>query len=200
MPSPPSQRCHNRQERRVRIRLSQVERHLCDPVNRALTDTRVVGIVGPRQGGKSTLARSLVAGRPEALYVSLDDRRIRTAAEADPHGFVADRPGLLAVDEVQRVPDLLLAIKSVVDLDARPGQFLVTGSSQLSANRRVSETLAGRIETLRVVAFQPGRTRRPRDFPRPAAGRHRPRACQLHDQARLPDGGEHWRLPGSDST
>lgn len=136
--------------------MSLLTRHLCDPVSRSLADTRIVAIVGPRQAGKSTLARSLVAERPDAVYVSLDDRRIRLAAEADPHGFVTDRPGLLAVDEIQRVPDLLLAIKSVVDLDSRPGQFLVTGSSQLSANRRVSETLAGRIERFELWPFSQG--------------------------------------------
>ena len=138
------------------FRVEQVARHLRDPIDEALADTRVVGIVGPRQAGKSTLARSLVAARPDAAYVSLDDRRIRLAADADPYGFVADRPGLLAVDEVQRVPDLLLAIKSVVDLDPRPGQFIITGSSQLSANREVSETLAGRIERFELWPFTQG--------------------------------------------
>lgn len=134
----------------------QVRRHLCGPIEDALADTRVIGIIGPRQAGKSTLVRSLVAARPDAIYVSLDDRRIRLAAEADPHGFVADRPGLLAVDEIQRVPDLLLAIKSVVDLDPRPGRFIITGSSQLSANRGVSETLAGRIERCELWPFTQG--------------------------------------------
>ncbi|MGH3770789.1 MAG: ATP-binding protein [Pseudonocardiaceae bacterium] len=129
---------------------------MCGPIEEALADTRVIGIVGPRQAGKSTLARSLVAVRPDAVYVSLDDRRIRLAAEADPHGFVSDRPGLLAVDEIQRVPDLLLAIKSVVDLDPRPGRFIITGSSQLSANRGVSETLAGRIERFELWPFSQG--------------------------------------------
>lgn len=126
--------------------LPSIHRHLCEPLRQALSDTRVVGIVGPRQSGKSTLARSLVAELSEATYVSLDDQRIRVAAELDPYGFVADRPGLLAIDEVQRAPALLLAVKSVVDQDNRPGQFLLTGSAQLSANRGVSETLAGRIE------------------------------------------------------
>ncbi|MGH3838196.1 MAG: ATP-binding protein [Pseudonocardiaceae bacterium] len=135
---------------------AQVGRHLRDPIDEALADTRVIGIVGPRQAGKSTLARSLVAARPNATYVSLDDRRVRLAAEADPHGFVAGRPGLLAVDEIQRVPDLLLAIKSVVDLDPRPGRFVITGSSQLSANRGVSETLAGRIERFELWPFSQG--------------------------------------------
>ncbi|MGH3801373.1 MAG: ATP-binding protein [Pseudonocardiaceae bacterium] len=135
---------------------AQVGRHLRDPIDEALADTRVIGIVGPRQAGKSTLARSLVAARPNATYVSLDDRRVRLAAEADPHGFVAGRPGLLVVDEIQRVPDLLLAIKSVVDLDLRPGRFVITGSSQLSANRGVSETLAGRIERFELWPFTQG--------------------------------------------
>lgn len=136
--------------------MSQIERHLRAPIERALADTRVVGVIGPRQAGKSTLARAVVAGLPNAVYVSLDDRRIRLAAEQDPHGFVSDRVGLLVIDEVQRVPDLLLAIKSAVDLDPRPGQFLVTGSSQLSANRQVSETLAGRIERFELWPFSRG--------------------------------------------
>lgn len=130
-----------------------VLRNLRAPIVRALSDTRVVGIVGPRQSGKSTLARSLVAEVPNATYVSLDDRRVRVAAESDPHGFVTDRPGLLAIDEVQRVPDLLLAVKSAVDTDPRPGRFLITGSSQLSATRGVSETLAGRIERFELRPF-----------------------------------------------
>lgn len=121
------------------------DRNLRGRVQGALVHSRVVGVVGARQAGKSTLVRAVVAGVPGATYVSLDDRDVRTAAAADPHGFVAGRAGLLAVDEVQRVPDLLLAIKAEVDLDPRPGRFLITGSSQLSANRAVSETLAGRI-------------------------------------------------------
>lgn len=136
--------------------LRTIDRHLYGPVREALSDTRVVGLVGPRQAGKSTLARSLVNDLPSATYVSLDDRRIRVAAEADPNGFVADRPGLLAIDEVQRVPDLLLAIKAEVDRDHRPGRFLITGSSQLSANRGVSETLAGRTERFELWPFSQG--------------------------------------------
>ncbi len=127
-------------------RAGELPRRLRSSIEAALADTRVVGVVGPRQAGKSTLAKRIVGGAPAATYVSLDDRDARAAAEADPRGFVEGRPGMLAIDEVQRVPELLLAIKASVDLDERPGRFLVTGSSQLSANRGVSETLAGRIE------------------------------------------------------
>ncbi len=125
--------------------LSQRPRRLHARLAAALAHARVVGVVGPRQCGKSTLARLVVAQSPGAHYVTLDDRAVRTAAESDPHGFVADRHGLFAIDEVQRVPDLLLALKAEVDRDPRPGRFLITGSSQLSAVRDVSETLAGRI-------------------------------------------------------
>ncbi len=130
-----------------------VGRCLAERVREALADTRVVAVVGPRQAGKSTLATELVAEYPASGYVSLDDLEVRAAAAADPAGFVDDRPGLLAIDEVQRVPELLLAIKSSVDRDRRPGRFLVTGSSQLSANRDVSETLTGRIERLTLWPF-----------------------------------------------
>ncbi len=123
-----------------------VRRSLQPLIIEALADTRVVGVVGPRQAGKSTLVQRIVGDSPNGVYVSLDDRDARVAAEADPRGFLMGRPGLLAIDEVQRVPELLIALKAAVDTDERPGRFLVTGSSQLSANRGVSETLAGRIE------------------------------------------------------
>ncbi|WP_207386761.1 ATP-binding protein [Frankia sp. Cppng1_Ct_nod] len=123
-----------------------MRRSLQSLVSEALADTRVVGVVGPRQAGKSTLVRRIVGESPDGVYISLDDRDARVAAEVDPRGFLAGRSGLLAIDEVQRVPELLLALKAAVDADERPGRFLVTGSSQLSANRGVSETLAGRIE------------------------------------------------------
>lgn len=130
-----------------------VRRFLRPPVREALLDTRVVGVVGPRQAGKSTLVLQIVAESDGASYVSLDDLEARAAASADPAGFVADRPGMLAIDEVQRVPELLLALKAAVDRDPRPGRFLITGSSQLSANRGVSETLTGRIERLTLWPF-----------------------------------------------
>lgn len=131
-------------------------RFLTARVYEALQDTRVVGVVGPRQAGKSTLVQHIVRERTDATYVSLDDRDSRIAAHADPEGFIAGRPGLLAIDEVQRVPELLLSIKASVDRDQRPGRFLITGSSQISANRDVSETLAGRIERLTLWPFSQG--------------------------------------------
>ena len=102
---------------------------------------------GPRQAGKSTLVRDLLDDR-DALYVTFDDLAPRSAATRDPEGFVAalDRPAVL--DETQRVPDLILAIKAAVDRDRRPGRFLLTGSADIFSRDAVDDTLAGRRETL----------------------------------------------------
>lgn len=98
----------------------------------ALLDTRVVVINGARQTGKSTLARLVAAARPGTEVRYLDDAAERAAATADPAAFVR-HDGLLVIDEVQRVPDLILAVKHAVDLDPRPGRFLLTGSARLFA-------------------------------------------------------------------
>ena len=95
----------------------------------ALADTRVVVVNGARQVGKSTLAELIVARSPGAREFYLDDQAVRAAAEADPSAFVR-HDGLLMIDEIQRVPELLLAIKREVDRDARPGRFLLTGSAR----------------------------------------------------------------------
>ena len=89
----------------------------------ALADTRVVVVNGARQVGKSTLAELIVAKSPGSRELYLDDQAVRAAAEADPSAFVRHE-GLLMIDEIQRVPELLLAIKREVDRDTRPGRFL----------------------------------------------------------------------------
>lgn len=114
----------------------------------ALSDTRVVFVMGARQVGKSTLVSRVAAKDHPARILTLDDQVARDAALADPAGFVAglDRPVVL--DEVQRAPDLLLAIKEAVDRDARPGQFLLTGSANILSNRKVKDALTGRMEII----------------------------------------------------
>lgn len=131
-------------------------RNLLPAVEAALADTRVVAIQGARQVGKSTLARVLAEDRSASELVTLDDDATREAARADPRGFVSQRPGLLVIDEVQRVPELMLAIKAEVDRDARPGRFLLTGSSRLLATRGLADTLAGRIELLELGPLTQG--------------------------------------------
>ena len=104
-------------------------RHARPLVLEALTDTRVVFISGARQVGKSTLGREIVAASPQHRSFSLDRRETRETALADPEGFIAALRGPVLIDEIQRVPDLLLAIKDAVDRDTTPGRFLLTGSA-----------------------------------------------------------------------
>ena len=114
----------------------------------ALTDTRVVLLVGPRQSGKTTLAQKL-AGE-DMVFLTLDNATTLDAARTDPVGFVRGLDRAI-IDEIQRAPDLLLAIKESVDNDPRPGRFLLTGSSNLMTLPRVADSLAGRMETVRLL-------------------------------------------------
>jgi uncharacterized protein len=103
-------------------------------------------LVGPRQAGKSTLAQELAAGAHPAEYVTLDDLPTLDAARRDPVGFVERFRRAAIIDEIQRAPELLLAIKATIDRDRRPGRFLLTGSARVLVLPRVSESLAGRME------------------------------------------------------
>jgi predicted AAA+ superfamily ATPase len=105
-------------------------------------------LAGPRQSGKTTLAR-LIAG-DGMPFVTLDDATTRSGALADPTGFVR-RLDRAVIDEVQRSPDLLLAIKSSVDADPRPGRFFLTGSANLMTLPRVADSLAGRMEVINLL-------------------------------------------------
>jgi hypothetical protein len=124
-----------------------IRRGIRDQLLEAARDSRVVMVTGPRQAGKTTLVRDLVEGPLPMSYVTFDEAAARRAASEDPVGFIAglDRP--VAIDEVQRVPDVLLEIKRVVDRDLRPGQFLLTGSARVLSLPRVGDALVGRVET-----------------------------------------------------
>jgi predicted AAA+ superfamily ATPase len=95
--------------------------------------------------GKSTLAQALIKGSWDATYFTLDDRTILDAALRDPDGFVSGLPMPAVIDEVQKAPDLLRAIKRGVDQDRKSGQYLLTGSANIMTLSTVSESLAGRI-------------------------------------------------------
>lgn len=111
-------------------------------------------VTGARQCGKSTLVR-LSAKSPEAEWRNLDSTATRLAAVEDPAGFV-DVDERLVVDEIQRVPELLLAIKEVVDRDPRPGRFLLTGSARVLGLRGLPDALPGRMETIELWPFSQG--------------------------------------------
>ncbi len=115
----------------------------------ALQDTPVVLIHGPRQCGKTTLAR-VVGNRAGYAYISFDNDVLRASVLADPIGFVADLPDKVVLDEVQRVPELFTALKVVVDRDRRPGRFILTGSANVLLVPKLADSLAGRMEILRL--------------------------------------------------
>ena len=112
-----------------------------------MADTPVVLLAGPRQSGKTTLVRQW-AGEPGGLrYLTLDDELTLLAARQDAIGMVRSLDRAV-IDEIQRAPQLLLAIKKSVDEDRRPGRFLLTGSANLMTLPSVAESLAGRMERL----------------------------------------------------
>jgi len=113
-----------------------------------MLDTPVTLLVGPRQSGKTTLARQIAD--TEMRYLTLDDELNLLSAKADPMGLIRSLDRAV-IDEIQRAPTLLLAIKKSVDEDRRPGRFLLTGSADLMALPTMADSLAGRMETLTLL-------------------------------------------------
>jgi predicted AAA+ superfamily ATPase len=136
--------------------MTPVARHIRPRVEEALSDTRIVVVQGARQVGKTTLVRDIIADRAGRL-VTLDDELTRVGAEADPVGFLQSAAdGILAIDEVQRAPRLMLALKQEVDRDPRPGRFLITGSADLLRLPTAEDSLAGRAESFELYGFSQG--------------------------------------------
>ena len=121
----------------------------------ALADTRVVLLNGARQTGKSTLAQAVAAQR-RGQYLTLDDPATAGLARSDPSALVRGAGAFTVIDEVQLAPELFPAIKRVVDADARPGRFLLTGSANVFLLPRLSESLAGRMEILALHPLSQG--------------------------------------------
>jgi predicted AAA+ superfamily ATPase len=110
----------------------------------------VVTVTGPRQSGKTTLARTVFADKP---YVSLEDPDVRGMALDDPRGFLGRFPDGGVLDEVQRAPELLSYLQSRVDADGRMGLFLLTGSQQFGLTSGITQSLAGRTAFVELLPF-----------------------------------------------
>lgn len=128
-----------------------VDRHVEMSVCRALSDTRIVAIVGPRQSGKTTLARH-IANQDGRAFVSLDDYQFRVFAQDDPAGFLRNLQSAV-IDEIQRAPNLFLELKRQVDEFTQPGRYLITGSVDLFRGTVSPDSLAGRVETVELLPF-----------------------------------------------
>jgi predicted AAA+ superfamily ATPase len=129
--------------------ISLYPRFLRDRLEEAQTDTPVVLIHGPRQCGKTTLAK--IEGQKHGYeYFSFDDDGLRNAASEDPQGFVGNLAEKVILDEIQRVPELFTSIKLSVDRNRKPGRFILTGSANILTLPKLADSLAGRMEILRL--------------------------------------------------
>lgn len=142
-----------------------IKRNLLPVAQEVIEHAPVVVISGARQVGKSTLMQMLLEHQQHRL-VNLDSMVARESAISDPEGFVDQFPeGVLAIDEVQRAPDLLLSIKLSVDRKRRAGRFILTGSANLLTASGSQESLAGRAQTIRLHGLSQGELRgRVEDF------------------------------------
>ena len=131
-------------------------RHSEFMIQEALRDTPVVFIAGPRQVGKTTITKQLIAkGKSnEWTYFTFDDQAQLEIARNDPVGFIRHLPATrIAIDEVQRLPELFLAIKQTVDEQRQNGRFLLTGSANALLLPKLSDALTGRMETVSLMAL-----------------------------------------------
>lgn len=120
-------------------------RNIAEDLRRAISVSPVVLLLGARQTGKSTLVKALTAGEKGIKYITLDDPSLLAAAATSPSSFISDLPEQVIIDEVQRAPELFLAIKKSVDENRIPGRFILTGSANVLVLPSLKESLAGRM-------------------------------------------------------
>jgi predicted AAA+ superfamily ATPase len=129
--------------------ISHYPRYLTPRLRAALEDTPAVLIHGPRQCGKTTLAR-MIGERRGYKYVSFDDDAVRAAARGDPIGFAAGLPSRSMLDEVQRVPEIFTSLKMAIDRRRAAGRYILTGSANVLLVPALADSLAGRMGLLRL--------------------------------------------------
>ena len=123
----------------------------------------IVTITGPRQSGKTTLAKKIFSDKP---YASLEDPDVRLAALEDPRAFLERFPNGAVLDEVQRCPDLLSYLQTMVDADTRTGLFILTGSQQFGLLSGITQSLAGRTAFVELLPFSISELKRADKLPK----------------------------------
>ena len=119
-------------------------------IKKMMLERRVLLLNGPRQSGKTTLARYIF---PRHRYLSLENLDLRHFAKDDPRGFLLDSGNNIIIDEIQRVPELFSYLQEHVDLEDIPAQYVLTGSQQFLLMEKISQSLAGRIVTFKLYPF-----------------------------------------------
>jgi len=138
--------------------MKEITRHVEDRVVQSLNAFPVVYIAGPRQSGKTTLAKRIASTRHKAGYITFDDVLARSAAKRDPDAFLRSLKGPVVLDEVQMVPEIFRPLKIIVDenrarKDGGRGQFLLTGSASVMALPKLSDALVGRMALHTLLPF-----------------------------------------------
>lgn len=125
-----------------------INRQLTNKLQQMAKKLPIVGIVGPRQSGKTTLAKKVF---PNYRYVSLENLSNREYATTDPQGFLAEYNDKVIIDEIQKAPELFSYLQEIVDTNNKPGQFVLTGSQHFLMLEHITQTLAGRIALLTLL-------------------------------------------------
>ena len=155
-----------------------------DSIKKILKVRRVVVISGPRQSGKTTLVKQMAT--KQDIFRTLDNDALLKVALSDPLGFVRHAKGMLIIDEIQKAPSLLPAIKQVVDENNAPGQFLLTGSADIKTLPAISDSLAGRISHIRLRTLTVGELLRRRpSFLEQAFAKDWPSQIKGYDKAAI---------------
>lgn len=130
-----------------------IPRHASDTILRLSRGFPVVAITGPRQSGKTTLARAAFPSKP---YVTLESPDVRSFAQSDPRGLLANHPDGAIFDEAQRCPELFSYLQEQVDSNRQMGQYVLTGSQQFGLRSQITQSLAGRVGLVQLLPFALG--------------------------------------------
>lgn len=161
-----------------------IKRAIQPEFHRLLQEYPIVTLLGPRQAGKTTLARQAL---PDYDYVNLEHPEVRQFAHDDPKAFLAQYTGNVILDEIQRLPELLSYLQVAVDADPRNGRFVLTGAHQLTLREAIAQSLAGRTALLHLLPLSIAELSQHNiGYERPEEYLYRGFLPRIHDQKQRP--------------